>query len=151
MVDHARARKLAERIKVLTAEALERAVKDPDLGFVTITDVRVTPDLQHASIYFTVFGSEEDKKRSAEIIERNRGIVRREIGRGLSIRLTPTIEFISDEVPENAAHITELLAEAHRRDEQVQQAAASARYAGEENPYREPRKIDDESDLEDED
>ena len=70
MVDHARARKLAERIKVLVAEALERAVKDPDLGFVTVTDVRVTPDLQHATIYYTVFGSDEDKARSAEIIEK---------------------------------------------------------------------------------
>lgn len=155
MVDHARARKLAERIKVLVAEALERAVKDPDLGFVTITDVRVTPDLQNATIFYTVFGSDEDKKRSAEIIERNRGIVRREVGRGLSIRLTPTIEFVADAVPETAAHITELLAEAHRRDEQVHKVAEGAKYAGEENPYKEPRKIDaddfdDETDSEDE-
>jgi len=144
MVDHARARKLAERIKVLVAEALERAVKDPDLGFVTITDVRVTPDLQNATIFYTVFGSDEDKTRSAEIIERNRGIVRREVGRGLSIRLTPTIEFVADVVPETAAHMSELLAEAHRRDEQVQKAAEGAKYAGEENPYKEPRKIVDE-------
>jgi len=143
MVDHARARKLAERIKVLVAEALERAVKDPDLGFVTITDVRVTPDLQNATIYYTVFGSDEDKKRSSEIIERNRGIVRREVGRGLSIRLTPTIEFVADAVPETAAHITELLAEAHRRDEQVHKVAEGKSYAGEENPYKEPRKVSD--------
>ena len=80
MVDHARARRLAERIKVLVAEALERTVKDPDLGFVTITEVRVTPDLQHAKIFYTVFGSEDDRTRSSEIIERNRseprGLVR---------------------------------------------------------------------------
>ena len=148
MVDHARARKLAERIRVLVAEALERAVKDPDLGFVTITDVRVTPDLQHATIFYTVFGSAEDKARSAAIIERNRGIVRREVGRGLSIRLTPTIEFVADAVPETAAHLNELLSEAHRRDEQIHKAAEGAKYAGEENPYREPRKVDD--DLADE-
>ncbi len=66
MVDHARARRLAERIKVLVAEALERTVKDPDLGFVTITEVRVTPDLQHAKIFYTVFGSDEDRVRSGE-------------------------------------------------------------------------------------
>ena len=149
MVDHARARRLAERIKVLVAEALERAVKDPDLGFVTITDVRVTPDLQHASIYYTVFGSDEDKARSSEIIEKNRGRIRGEIGRGLSIRLTPTIEFITDAVPETAAHLAELLAEAHRRDEQVHKLSTGAKYAGDENPYREPRKIEDE--LADED
>ncbi len=143
MVDHARARKLAERIKVLVAEALERAVKDPDLGFVTITDVRVTPDLQHASIFYTVWGSDEDKARSAEIIEKNRGRIRGEVGRNLSIRLTPTIEFITDVVPETAAHMTDLLAEAQRRDEQVAKLAQNAQPAGDANPYKEPRKQDD--------
>ena len=148
MVDHARARKLAERIKVLVAQALERAVKDPDLGFVTITDVRVTPDLQHATIFYTVFGSDADKARSAEIIEKNRGRIRGEVGRNLSIRLTPTIEFVSDEVPETAAMINDLLAEAHRRDEQVNKLAEKAQPAGEANPYKEPRKIDDDEDGE---
>lgn len=142
MVDHARARKLAERIKVLVAEALERAVKDPDLGFVTITDVRVTPDLQHAIIYYTVFGSDEDKERSAQIIEKNRGKIRSEVGRNLSIRLTPTVEFVADVVPEVAAHMNDLLAEARARDEQVHKLAETAKPAGDANPYKEPRKID---------
>jgi ribosome-binding factor A len=146
MVDHARARKLAERIKVLVAEALERAVKDPDLGFVTITEVKVTPDLQHASIFYTVYGTPAEKKRSAEIIEKNRGVVRREVGHNLSIRLTPTIEFIPDEIPETAAAMNDLLAEARARDEQVAKLAAEAHWAGEENPYKEPRKIEDEED-----
>ena len=144
MVDVARARKLAERIKVLVAEALERAVKDPDLGFVTITDVRVTPDLQHASIYFTVFGSDEDRARSTEIIEKNRGKIRSEVGRNLSIRLTPTIEFIPDVIPETAAHMNDLLAEARARDAEVAKIAAKAEPAGEANPYKEPRQIEDE-------
>ena len=146
MVDHARARKLAERIKVLVAEALERAVKDPDLGFVTITEVKVTPDLQHASIFYTVYGTPAEKKRSAEIIDKNRGLVRREVGHNLSIRLTPTIEFIPDEIPETAAAMNDLLAEARARDEQVAKLAAEAHWAGEENPYKEPRKIEDEED-----
>lgn len=146
MVDHARARKLAERIKVLVAEALERAVKDPDLGFVTITEVKVTPDLQHASIFYTVYGTPAEKKRSAEIIEKNRGVVRREVGHNLSIRLTPTIEFIPDEIPETAAAMNDLLAEARARDEQVAKLAAEAHWAGDENPYKEPRKIEDEED-----
>lgn len=146
MVDHARARKLAERIKVLVAEALERAVKDPDLGFVTITEVKVTPDLQHSSIFYTVYGTPAEKKRSAEIIEKNRGLVRREVGHNLSIRLTPTIEFIPDEIPETAAAMNDLLAEARARDEQVAKLAAEAHWAGDENPYKEPRKIEDEED-----
>jgi len=144
MVDVARARKLAERIKVLVAEALERAVKDPDLGFVTITDVRVTPDLQHASIYYTVFGSDEDHARSTEIIQKNRGKIRGEVGRNLSIRLTPTIEFIADVIPETAAHMNDLLAEARARDAEVAKIAAKAEPAGEANPYKEPRQIEDE-------
>jgi ribosome-binding factor A len=144
MADAARARKLAERIKVLVAEALERSVKDPDLGFVTITDVRVTPDLQNSTVYYTVYGTSEEKKKSSEIIERNRGLIRREVGRGLSIRLTPTIEFIVDEVPEVAAHLNDLLAQAKARDEEVHKLAEGAAFAGDENPYKEPREADEE-------
>lgn len=143
MVDHARARKLAERIKVLVAEALERAVKDPDLGFVTITDVKVTPDLQHAKIFYTVFGNDAEKAQSTEIIERNKGLIRREVGRGLSIRLTPTIEFESDEIPVIAAHLNDLLNEAKNRDAEVQAMAKTAEFAGEANPYKEPKSQED--------
>jgi ribosome-binding factor A len=121
------------------AEALERAVKDPDLGFVTITDVKVTPDLQHAKIFYTIFGTEEEKKQSTEIIDRNKGLIRREVGRGLSIRLTPTIEFVSDEIPVIAAHLNDLLNEAKTRDAEVQELAKKAEFAGEANPYKEPK------------
>jgi ribosome-binding factor A len=146
MVDVARARKLAERIKVLVAEALANEVKDSDLGFVTITDVKVTPDLQHSTVYYTVYGSAEEKERTAEIIDRNRGVIRREVGHNLNIRLTPTVEFVLDEIPETAAHMNELLAEARNRDAEVARLAAAAKWAGDENPYKEPRPI-----IEDED
>jgi ribosome-binding factor A len=125
------------------AEALERAVKDPDLGFVTITDVKVTPDLQHAKIFYTVYGSEAEKAQSTEIIERNKGLIRREVGRGLSIRLTPTIEFESDEIPVIAAHLNDLLNEAKTRDAEVQALAQTAEFAGEANPYKEPKSQED--------
>jgi ribosome-binding factor A len=139
MVDAARARRLAEQIKVLTATALEKVVKDPDLGFVTITDVRVTPDLANAKIYYTVFGDKAQKELTAEILERFRGKIRGEVGRQLGIRLTPTIEFLSDEVPESAAHLDELLAQARARDAETAKAAKDAQFAGGENPYREPK------------
>lgn len=142
MVDAARARKLAERIKVLVAEALEKVVKDPDLGFVTITEVKVTPDLQHAQIFYTVFGDENDRAKTKEILLRNTGRVRGEVGHNLTIRLTPTIEFISDDIPETAAHLNDLLAAAKAKDEEVARLAALAKPAGEENPYREPRQQD---------
>lgn len=143
MVDVARARKLAERIKVLVAEALEKTVKDPDLGFVTITEVKVTPDLQHAQIFYTVFGSDEEREKSNEIIKRNTGRIRGDVGHNLSIRLTPTLEFIADELPENAAHMNDLLAQARARDEEVARLAAAAKPAGEANPYKEPRQPED--------
>jgi ribosome-binding factor A len=146
MADVARARKLAERIKVLVAEALTSAVKDPDLGFVTITDVKVSPDLQHSTIYYTVYGSDEEKKQSAEIIERNRGLIRREVGHNLNIRLTPTVEFVLDEIPETAAHMNDLLAQARERDEELHKLAAAAKFAGDENPYKEPKHIDEDED-----
>ena len=145
MVDVARARRLAERIKVLVAEALERVVKDPDLGFVTITEVKVTPDLQHAQVFYTVLGSESEKATSAEIIKRNTGRIRGEVGHNLSIRLTPTIEFIADELPESAAHLSDLLAQAKARDAEVARLAAEAKPAGEANPYREPKQIEREA------
>ena len=135
MVDHARARRLGERIKVLAAEALAKVVKDPDLGFVTFTDVRVTPDLSHARLYFTVFGSEFDVARSKEILEASRGRLRGEIGRQLGIRITPTIELVSDDVPEAAGALNELLAEAKRRDEEVERLAKNAQPAGDKDPY----------------
>ena len=143
MVDVARARKLAERIKVLVAEALEKTVKDPDLGFVTITEVKVTPDLQHAQVFYTVFGSDEDRERSNEIIKRNTGRIRGDVGHNLSIRLTPTLEFIADELPENAAHMNDLLAEARAKDEEVARLAAAAKPAGDANPYKEPKHIEE--------
>lgn len=139
MVDHARARRLGERIKVLAAEALERAVKDPDIGFVTFTDVKVSPDLTHARIYFTVLGSEEDQKSSIEILERSKGRLRGEIGKHLGIRITPTIELILDDVPATAGAMAELLAEAKRRDEEVERLAKLAEPAGEADPYIKPR------------
>jgi ribosome-binding factor A len=138
MVDAARARRLGERIKVLAAEALTKVVKDPDLGFITFTDCRVTPDLSHAKLYFTVFGSDEDKERSAEILERNRGRLRGEIGHRLGVRITPTLELEEDSVPETAGALAELLAEAKRRDAELEQLAKNAKPAGDEDPYKHP-------------
>lgn len=135
MVDHARARRLAERIKVLAAEALAKVVKDPDLGFVTFTDVRVTPDLSHARLYFTVFGSDYEVEKSKEILEASRGRLRGEIGRQLGIRITPTIELVPDDVPETADALNDLLAEARRRDEELEKLAKNAQPAGDADPY----------------
>ena len=144
MADPARARKIAERTKTLVADFIERRVKDERLGFVTVTDVRVTGDLQHASIFYTVFGSDDERANTAAALEDWRGRIRSHVGKGLGIRLTPSLEFIPDAIPEGAAHIEEALKAARERDEELAQAKASARYAGDADPYKKPVAGDDE-------
>ncbi|MEV8255012.1 30S ribosome-binding factor RbfA [Rhodoglobus sp. NPDC076762] len=141
MVDAARAAKMADRIKVIVAKTLERGIRDPRLGFVTITDVRVTGDLQHASVFYTVYGSDEERAESAAALQSATGLVRREVGKNLTARLTPSIQFIADGIPENAALIDSLLTEAHQRDASVEALKKTAQYAGDEDPYVKPRDI----------
>jgi ribosome-binding factor A len=151
VADSARARKLADRIKVIVAEALERRVKDPRLGFVTVTDARVTGDLQHATVFYTVLGGEEDRASTAAALESARGVIRSEVGRRTGIRLTPTLEFVADAIPETAAAMTDLLARAAAQDAAVAALAAGAAYAGDPDPYRKPVEDSDEDDLDGED
>ena len=136
--------RLGDRIRVILAERLEKGLRDPRLGFVTITDVRVTGDLQHASVFYTVLGSEDERLASGEALKAATGMLRSEVGKHLNVRLTPTLEFIPDALPENAGHIADLLREARQRDEAVASLASSATYAGEADPYVKPRELDDE-------
>ncbi|MGL4744001.1 MAG: 30S ribosome-binding factor RbfA [Dermatophilaceae bacterium] len=148
MADEARARKVADRIKTLTAENLGAVVKDADLGFVTVTDVRVTGDLQHASLFYTVFGDDRQRETTARILVEHKGRLRSFVGKHLGIRLTPTLEFIADAVPENAAQIEHLLDEARERDAEVAKVAAGAVHAGAADPYRTERVAADDDDAE---
>ncbi len=149
MADAARARKIAERIKAIVAEQLEYRVKDERLGFVTVTDVRVTGDLQHATVFYTVFGDDRQRAATAAALESARGKIRSSLGQ-LGIRLTPSIEFVADALPEGAAHLEEVLVATKARDEQIAQAATGAAYAGEADPYRRPAEASDEIDESDE-
>ena len=151
MADAARAAKMADRIKEIVARRLEKGVRDPRMGFVTITDVKVTGDLQHASVFFTVYGSDEERADSAAALKAATGMLRTEVGKHLTARLTPTLEFIPDGIPENAKLIESLLAEAHNRDVEVETLAKTAQYAGDEDPYVKPRVIADDLDEDDDD
>ncbi len=141
MSNEVRARKLADRIKVIAAETLERRVKDPRLGFVTVTDARVTGDLREATVFYTVLGDEEQRVSSATALEKVRGLVRSEVGAQTGIKFTPTIAFVEDAVADGARHIETLLAEARAADQALAEAASTASYAGEADPYR--RRDDD--------
>ncbi len=146
MTDHPRARKIADRIKVIVAETLERRIKDPRLGFVTVTDVRVTGDLQHAAVFYTVLGSEEERAGTAAALESAKGVLRREVGHGTGLRLTPSLEFIADAMPENAAHIDDLLRQAAALDAEVAAQASGQVFAGDPDPYRKPADQDENAD-----
>jgi ribosome-binding factor A len=153
MADPARARKLSDRIKVIVAEMLEQRIKDPRLGFITITDARVTGDLHEATVYYTVYGSEEEKAATAAALESARGVLRSEIGKQTGVRFTPTLAFVADAIPENALAIEDLLARAAHADAEVHEKAAQATYAGEADPYKKPREdeLDDDDDDDDDD
>jgi ribosome-binding factor A len=138
MAENPRARKIAERIQVIVAETLEHRIKDPRLGFVTVTDVRVTGDLQHATIFYTVMGSDDDRAGTQAALESAKGVLRREVGRGIALRLTPSLEFVPDALPEGAAHLEGLLREVAERDAAVAAQAAGKRFAGDADPYRKP-------------
>lgn len=136
MADPARARRVADRIHKTVAQVLERRIKDPRLGFVTITDVRVTGDLQQATVFYTVYGTEGERRRSASALKSATGLIRSEVGKALGIRLTPTISFQLDSLPTTARSIEDALAQAQARDAAIARTAEGASYAGDANPYR---------------
>jgi len=135
-MDAARARKLADRIQRIVAEMLEWRIKDPRLGFVTVTDARLTNDLRDATVYYTVYGTDGERADTAAALESAKGVIRSEVGRQTGLRHTPSLAFVPDALPDNARHVAELLAQARARDEQVAKAAEGALPAGEANPYR---------------
>ena len=147
-----RVRRIADRIKVVVAEMLERRLKDPRLGFVTVTDVRLTGDTQHATIFYTVLsqGSAEadDLAGTAVALESAKGMLRTEVGRQLGIRHVPSLEFVHDALPESARAIDDLLSRVAEADAEAAARSQGATYAGEPDPYRKPREDgDDEDDV----
>lgn len=144
MTDKARARKLADRIQVVVAETLQRRIKDPRLGYVTITDTRVTGDLREATVFYTVYGDDVERQATAQALESAKGVLRSEVGKQTGVRFTPSLTFVADALPDNAKNIDDLLDKARLSDAAVRTAAAGATYAGDADPYRVPGEADDE-------
>lgn len=138
MTDTARARKLADRIQVVVAETLQRRIKDPRLGYVTITDARVTGDLREATVFYTVYGDETERQASAAALESAKGVLRSEVGKQTGVRFTPTLTFVADALPDTAKNIDDLLDKARISDAAVRTAAAGAKFAGDADPYKVP-------------
>ncbi|MFE7902266.1 MULTISPECIES: 30S ribosome-binding factor RbfA [Streptomyces] len=146
MADNARAKRLADLIREVVAQKLQRGIKDPRLGsHVTITDTRVTGDLREATVFYTVYGDDEERAAAAAGLESAKGILRSEVGRAAGVKFTPTLAFVMDALPDNARAIEDLLDKARMSDEKVREASAGAKYAGDADPYRKPDE-DDETD-----
>ncbi|MFF9395202.1 30S ribosome-binding factor RbfA [Streptomyces griseoluteus] len=146
MADNARAKRLADLIREVVAQKLQRGIKDPRLGsHVTITDTRVTGDLREATVFYTVYGDDEERLAVAAGLESAKGILRSEVGRAAGVKFTPTLTFVADALPDTARNIEDLLDRARQSDAQVREASSGAAYAGGADPYRKPES-DDETD-----
>jgi len=133
-----RARKLADRIVQIVAEMLERRVKDPPLGFVTVTEARLTGDLREATVYYTVYGTPEEQAGTAAALASATGLIRTEVGRQTGLRHTPSLAFVRDTLPEGAQHMEDLVARVRAADAELAAAREGAQPAGDPNPYRTP-------------
>lgn len=136
--------KKAEQIKHIAAEMVQSKIKDPRLGFVTVTDVRLSRDGREATLFYTVLGSETDHAETAAALDAAKGQIRTTVSKRLGMRFAPTIAFVHDAMPESSAHFEELLAAAKAGDAEVASKAASATHAGEADPYK--KKTDEEDD-----
>jgi ribosome-binding factor A len=137
-MDAARARKLADRISQIVAEMLERRIKDPRLGFVTVTEARLTNDLREATVFYTVYGSDQERADTALALQSATGIIRSEVGRQIGLRHTPSLAFVADELPDTAQRIEDLVIQAKDADAQLARSREGAQHAGDPDPYRKP-------------
>jgi ribosome-binding factor A len=149
-MNQARARRLGDRIAEIVAEMLERRIKDPRLGFVTVTEARVTGDLREATVFYTVYGADDEVAGTAAALSSATGLIRSEVGKQTGLKHTPSIAFVRDTVPDTARTIEDLVAKARAADAEVAAARADAVPAGDADPYRsapEPDElVDDEID-----
>jgi ribosome-binding factor A len=129
---------------------LERRIKDPRLGFVTVTEAKVTGDLREATVFYTVYGSDDEVAGTVAALTSATGLIRSEVGKQTGLKHTPSISFTRDTVPDTARAIEDLVARAKAADEKVAAARAGAEHAGDPDPYRKPAESDEDDADEDE-
>jgi ribosome-binding factor A len=91
------------------SEILQREVKDPRVGFVTITKVKVTPDLRHAKVYVSIMGNEEEVENSIAGLESAKGYLRSHLGKHLRLKFLPELEFLRERIAEEALRLNEIM------------------------------------------
>jgi len=120
-----RPERLAEQIKEEVSLIIAGEVEDPRVGFVTVTDAKLTPDLRYAKIYVSVLGTEAEVKESLAALKHAAGFIRTQLGAMLRMRRTPELHFVYDETTETAARIEELLSEEVEKARAREQAELS--------------------------
>ena len=116
MMQYKRADRVGDLIKEEISQIIQQELKDPGIGFVTITGVELSDDLKHAKIFYSVLGDEEAKKESSSALRRACGFVQREMGRRLRLKYTPEIYFLFDPSVEYGAHIEMLIEKMHQSE-----------------------------------
>lgn len=104
-----RAGRVAELVKVELSNIIMNELRDPRVGFITITGVKMSSDLRHAKIYFSILGDKGDKEQTIAGLKQATGFLRRELGHRLQLRHCPTLSFYVDTSIEYGAHIDQLL------------------------------------------
>jgi ribosome-binding factor A len=110
---HNRPERVAQMVQELLGELFARGMRDPRIGLVTITGVKMSPDLREARVYWTVHGDPEQRKHTAKGLENARGFLRREIGTQLKLRMTPDLHFAYDEAIDRGERIEQLIRQVH--------------------------------------
>jgi len=111
-----RMRRVDEAMKKVISEAIP-TLKDPRIGFVTVTTVETSRDLDHAKVWLSVFGSEKQRERTLEALEGAAGVIQGRINRELKLRRTPHLEFVHDRAVEQGVRMTQLIDELAPADE----------------------------------
>ncbi len=115
MPDGSRPTRVSEEFREILAEEIPK-LKDPRVGFVTVTGVTVTPDLRLARVFYTTLGDDRARRATAAALTSARGHLRQVIGRQVRMKMLPDLRFEPDEAPANAGRIEELLRELHQRE-----------------------------------
>lgn len=111
-----RAERVRAAIKEVLAAEVER-LRDPGVGFVTITDVTLSPDLRHAKAYYTVLGEQVERQATDDALARATKHLRAQIAQEVRLRYAPTLEFLPDPVPERAARLDSIIEALHRNED----------------------------------
>ena len=105
-----RMRRVNEAVREVLSGAITTELKDPRVGFVTVTAVETSPDLRHARVFVSVLGNPGERRRSLQALDNAHGFLQRRVGSELRMKHTPQLQFVYDETPERGMRISEILA-----------------------------------------